>query len=177
METNPAFEAINRRNAEFWGVACRRRDEQLLDIDVRTLAFRVLSAEWLKGTPLRLQTTVECALEDATFAKHFILDRATPGIEERGRKNAASEMGRKGGSRPKSDRLGVIITEAIRRKPGIELPDLLQELESRASVRDVIQDASNEGVVFEEANRSITTVTIFALAARLRRAKKRLGRR
>jgi hypothetical protein len=152
-------EEFNECNRIFWddqNLLLRQRMASSATLDV---ALDVLRAEQIRGVPIRHQTSLYKALEDAeSTGKRFLMEYAS-----------------KGGKAKKHDALQILIEEIIIREPSISALQLAKQLEAYQGI-DVIEDIADGSIWFTNGDRS-KEAKQSGLKDRLLRAKRKLQSR
>jgi hypothetical protein len=169
--SNMTSALINRRNEDFWAVQRQKFAAQLADERLRNIAFEELQSERVRTVPIRLQRTLEGALEWAAKL-------SAPFNPQRLKQEALIEQARKGGRAGKADALQRIILGVVRRNPRITEIELRVKL-TRENYPEIIEDVDQEGISFKRRSDSmepLKNATLRGLKDRLSRAKKIVAR-
>lgn len=153
------LEEVNECNRRFWddqNLLLRQRMASGAALDA---ALDVLRAEQIGGVPIRLQTSLYKALEDA----------------ERTGKRFLTEHASKGGRAKKLDALQILIERIVVREPSISVRQLEQQLEAYQGI-DVIDDIEDGSIWFTNGD-SLKEAKLSGLKDRLSRAKRKLQSR
>ena len=122
-------------------------------------ALDLLRAEQIEGVPIRHQTSLYKALEDAErTGKRFVMEHAS-----------------KGGKAKKSDALQLLIEKIVVREPSISARQLENQLETYQGI-DIIEDIEDGSIWFTNGD-SLKEAKLSGLKDRLLRAKRKLQSR
>lgn len=159
--SNPpvTLEGINECNRRFWddqNLLLRRRMASSATLNA---ALDLLRAEQIEGVPIRHQTSLYKALEDAErTGKRFLMEHAS-----------------KGGKAKKSDALQLLIEKIVKREPSISVRQLESQLEAYQGI-DIIDDIEDGSIWFTNGD-SLKEAKVSGLKDRLLRAKRKLQSR
>jgi hypothetical protein len=123
---------INEINAKFWRTESKKAEQRMRDPAVRDIALARVASDFKRYMSAGDQISLEAALTEAEQSKRQL---------ERG-------FARRGGRAVKSDPLQDFILAALRIKPNITAPQLLDDLKRAAQPGGPIEEVDDEVIAF-----------------------------
>jgi hypothetical protein len=169
IKTISTVQEVNEANRQFWLEQNRIREERTTDPALLEIATNAVRSEAERGLPIAWHKSFEMALADAEVAKTCF----------------QANFSRKGGKKPKSDALQVLIVDIVSANPNISEKDLFLKLEEQIS-QGIIESIDTEAGCLEsnqpfiryvDTNDKEKTASVRGLKDRLSRAKTEINSR
>ena len=153
------LEEINECHRRFWDNQNLLLRQRMASSPTLNAALDLLRAEQIEEVPIRHQTSLYKALEDAErTGKRFLMEHAS-----------------KGGKAKKPDALQLLIEKIVVREPSISVRQLESQLEAYQGI-DIIDDIDDGSIWFTNGD-SLREAKLSGLKDRLSRAKRKLKSR
>jgi hypothetical protein len=159
---------LNQANEKFWQIQSHWALQRISDETIYQQATEIMRSESARRVPIKLRTSIEKALADATMP----------------RKLSHTEFSRRGGRTPKPDTLQLLIEEIVSPNLGMKQQPLFHALKKEIGNGVIVSiDGRSEGLAgvkeihFIDHDGKLKTAPLSGLKDRLRRAKAKIKSR
>lgn len=146
---------INERNRFFWEGRSAISDKRAANPILMKIALGAMASEEMRKIPIRHWLSLDSQLEEADNAR----------VTYRTLLNHEASAAKRG------DALQKFIRSAIKRKPGLNKDELLQQLRASCGIGSILS-VTQEEIEFDGPNGTIKSAPVSGLKDRLSRAKK-----